>query len=316
MPLKGLSARVRGNPSTRMSVGMPVRSIRACGGTLDRKGLWMHARGLSARVRGNPAEAPPPPRPPGSIPARAGEPPLSANLLYTSQVYPRACGGTAIESGNRRSASGTANPEAIHLQWRHLWQSVDPPGPEGVGTNMQCSPCRTTHANQRDAGPDRVPAALDQFGATCACRPEPLEPEILRRGTESNVGRRHYVHSNLRRFPLSGGRSRSVFATCGGMVNAADYVAGSGDAGIVVRAVASAPHWDSSCPQRSGEPVWESGLSGVSGGTQLGTIDESSRQLFGQCRCRELLFHTKEASDSSADLRDSRRRSGRHLRFH
>ena len=38
-------------------------------------------------------------------------------------------------------------------------------------------------------------------------------------------------------------------------------------------------------------------------------------QLFGQCRCREVLFHIEEASDSSADLRDSRRRSGRIFDF-
>ena len=43
---------------------------------------------------------------------------------------------------------------------------------------MQSSPCRTTHVNQRDAGPDRVQAALDQSGQPARVAPNRLNQEF------------------------------------------------------------------------------------------------------------------------------------------
>ena len=111
----GLSPRVRGNPSPEEQVDARDRSIparagepcsaslspasptvypRACGGT--RLPRWRYARqwGLSPRVRGNQDAPPVVQAEDGSIPARAGEPPLGWRPRLSTGVYPRACGGT------------------------------------------------------------------------------------------------------------------------------------------------------------------------------------------------------------------------------
>ena len=81
--LRGLSPRVRGNP--------PIK----------RKGL--SRTGLSPRVRGNrlghskSAST-------GSIPACAGEPPLSPSASSATWVYPRVCGGTLLSPPHCGSA--------------------------------------------------------------------------------------------------------------------------------------------------------------------------------------------------------------------
>ena len=112
---QGLSPRVRGNPPPRSAgavapgsipacAGEPVfhritsvsRSVypRVCGGTSPASPAGANAQGLSPRVRGNPLC-------PGmgspacrSIPACAGEPPVSAFPPCPVRVYPRVCGGT------------------------------------------------------------------------------------------------------------------------------------------------------------------------------------------------------------------------------
>ena len=50
--------------------------------------------GLSPRVRGNLADPAGPRRPPGSIPACAGEPAFGRGKIFLFWVYPRVCGGT------------------------------------------------------------------------------------------------------------------------------------------------------------------------------------------------------------------------------
>ena len=115
--IKGLSPRVRGNPTClRRSIllagsipacaGEPMSrryepsSVtvypRVCGGTV----LWRYLRdvgkGLSPRVRGNPGKPSFDTTATGSIPACAGEP--LANRVYQldQRVYPRVCGGTSF----------------------------------------------------------------------------------------------------------------------------------------------------------------------------------------------------------------------------
>ena len=118
-PRHGLSPRVRGNRPGRRSAERRSRSIparageprlssalppqipvypRACGGTSTVKPACAGAEGLSPRVRGNPMRLRATARLCGSIPARAGEPlfPICATFLY--EVYPRACGGTFIDT--------------------------------------------------------------------------------------------------------------------------------------------------------------------------------------------------------------------------
>ena len=123
----GLSPRVRGNPAAHRlpeyesgsipacagepAEGIPIKSIaevypRVCGGTPRPVGIRQRHDGLSPRVRGNRRA----PRfrglPQGSIPACAGEPPVSTGLVATSLVYPRVCGGTASSSSSVSPACG------------------------------------------------------------------------------------------------------------------------------------------------------------------------------------------------------------------
>ena len=68
---------------------------RVCGGT-DRFGpVFTPEQGLSPRVRGNPITSIGGGGTVRSIPACAGEPPLTAALTESQWVYPRVCGGTA-----------------------------------------------------------------------------------------------------------------------------------------------------------------------------------------------------------------------------
>ena len=113
--VKGLSPRVRGNRAVHQARRTQGRSIPACAGepgTADSAapGRWVYPRvcggtanrclrhsipmGLSPRVRGNPAVSLRPGWRPGSIPACAGEPCITAPSRPASRVYPRVCGGT------------------------------------------------------------------------------------------------------------------------------------------------------------------------------------------------------------------------------
>ncbi len=114
-PRRGLSPRVRGNPSLMRMLrnqagsipacaGEPERTAahnsisevypRVCGGTIAVVRMWDLSSGLSPRVRGNPYAGSLLLFSFGSIPACAGEPSLSIYLLQRKRVYPRVCGGT------------------------------------------------------------------------------------------------------------------------------------------------------------------------------------------------------------------------------
>ena len=120
---QGLSPRVRGNRqpagetfprrgSIPARAGEPCRLLpegalipvypRACGGTASNARRAGSSIGLSPRVRGNHRPDADSRRPEGSIPARAGEPPVSSPPLPWCWVYPRACGGTAPQHHDRR----------------------------------------------------------------------------------------------------------------------------------------------------------------------------------------------------------------------
>ena len=67
---------------------------RACGGTMLVCMCAGMMLGLSPRLRGNPVRAVDMPLGQRSIPAPAGEPKLKTFSMYSTTVYPRACGGT------------------------------------------------------------------------------------------------------------------------------------------------------------------------------------------------------------------------------
>ena len=79
---------------------------RACGGTDFLPFSENHGKGLSPRMRGNPSRWRLPHLPLGSIPAHAGEPWSDENRAALDAVYPRACGGTGYEDAWREAARG------------------------------------------------------------------------------------------------------------------------------------------------------------------------------------------------------------------
>ena len=123
----GLSPRRRGNPSGSTPAGSERGSIpaqagepgrysasaialrvypRAGGGTAAPDLLESVKAGLSPRRRGNPLGQAGPGHGRGSIPAQAGEPPRSSRRGRPGRVYPRAGGGTAIDTPSAVTESG------------------------------------------------------------------------------------------------------------------------------------------------------------------------------------------------------------------
>ena len=123
----GLSPRVRGNHKGNYLIRHLRRSIpacagepgvlsqpgdgvgvypRVCGGTIRILGSGAWETGLSPRVRGNHGHGREPRKPPGSIPACAGEPLRQAPATSTTTVYPRVCGGTRVSSGLNNVSGG------------------------------------------------------------------------------------------------------------------------------------------------------------------------------------------------------------------
>ena len=115
---RGLSPRVRGNPSTPASRRRDTRSIpacagepqpdlqtgelhtvypRVCGGTAFGFLVITWPGGLSPRVRGNLERKSVSCRSRRSIPACAGEPDFQLGEIEGGQVYPRVCGGTPLD---------------------------------------------------------------------------------------------------------------------------------------------------------------------------------------------------------------------------
>ena len=77
------------------NLGRKVRVYpRGCGGTVFRRHAHGDFEGLSPRVRGNLFGLSTVIKPPGSIPAGAGEPLKGSIPAGAGEVYPRGCGGT------------------------------------------------------------------------------------------------------------------------------------------------------------------------------------------------------------------------------
>ena len=123
----GLSPRVRGN---RRRLGLCCRSARSipacageptpttgrmgmctvyprvCGGTGPGRQVPIGVLGLSPRVRGNLGDCLSVVACQGSIPACAGEPWQPERIEQASRVYPRVCGGTALQALLGRAGNG------------------------------------------------------------------------------------------------------------------------------------------------------------------------------------------------------------------
>ena len=127
LPYPGLSPRVRGNRIAGPHAAAEQRSIpacagepasaaipapqpavypRVCGGTDAGAGGNDGGEGLSPRVRGNQEGKRQSAGQPGSIPACAGEPCVTAHEISCPTVYPRVCGGTCHWTSIRSPAGG------------------------------------------------------------------------------------------------------------------------------------------------------------------------------------------------------------------
>ena len=123
----GLSPRVRGNPTEKLTdadgkgsipacagepsesswAGRPRRVYpRVCGGTRMSRSVGEPKGGLSPRVRGNPSDKGRGVVSERSIPACAGEPSESSWAGRPRRVYPRVCGGTPVAHGAARLEQG------------------------------------------------------------------------------------------------------------------------------------------------------------------------------------------------------------------
>ena len=150
----GLSPRLRGNHRGGFLASYQVRSIpapagepsgppasscrhrvypRACGGTTAASESMLSARGLSPRLRGNQVRRVLRDDGTGSIPAPAGEPPLSASWVGSHRVYPRACGGTQLALCLRPALDGLSPRLRGNLMpvRRHLRSLRSIPAPAG-----------------------------------------------------------------------------------------------------------------------------------------------------------------------------------------
>ena len=116
-------------------------------GTISMSSSSIDASGLSPRVRGNRAGIVRRHAGHGSIPARAGEPPLRQIQNRIKMVYPRACGGTNEKSGMEtwhrvypRACGGTEGRLQVNKDFMGLSPRVrgnhfpHPPGLSGVGS--------------------------------------------------------------------------------------------------------------------------------------------------------------------------------------
>ena len=74
----------------------PTVYPRVCGGSRLARPASRSRPGLSPRVRGKPSDTPERPRPPGSIPACAGEARSVCGWPRCLTVYPRVCGGSRM----------------------------------------------------------------------------------------------------------------------------------------------------------------------------------------------------------------------------
>ena len=135
---RGLSPRVRGNPSISRCPGSGPWSIpagageprlqprepshgevypRGCGGTCAVCGRATRRLGLSPRVRGNPDELLLDFLGVGSIPAGAGEPRQRGGQSAGKRVYPRGCGGTLGWLARKRWRKGLSPRVRGNRRW-------------------------------------------------------------------------------------------------------------------------------------------------------------------------------------------------------
>ena len=149
--MSGCSRKSRSIPACAgepLETGLRVESAkvypRVCGGTTAKSDILRLNYGLSPRVRGNRHRVHILVINPRSIPACAGEPPVTPPTASRGRVYPRVCGGTASTTRSRYTAQGLSPRVRGNRPGQHQ-------EPDGVGSIPACAgePGRPGHPGSR-----------------------------------------------------------------------------------------------------------------------------------------------------------------------
>ena len=191
----GLSPRVRGNRPPTGSWPTSARVYRTpatlCG---KRCKLAYIRKGLSPRVRGNHDQVAAFIHQPRSIPACAGEPGLIARPLRRHGVYPRVCGGTAIEAADNARVPGLSP----RVRGNHTLTSVYNP------LNGSIPACAGEPSNPRRRSlPDMVYPRV--CGGTAQSRTGQAQPLGLSPPVRGNLSSVHPPLRALRSIPACAG---------------------------------------------------------------------------------------------------------------
>ena len=212
---RGLSPLVRGNPVRRGHAGrlagtIPARAgepmrprarccpprdyPRSCGGTATSPSRPRPIQGLSPLVRGNHIHDAVHVVPRGTIPARAGEPPIAALEEIPARDYPRSCGGTSaglrIDAGRRG-----LSPLVRGNRW--------PPRPSGA--SPRTIPARAGEPLAASA----VWSIPEDYPRSCGGTAPPMHRQRSRQGLSP------LVRGNRSRSGSTGGGERTIPARAG-----------------------------------------------------------------------------------------------------
>ena len=214
----GLSPQVRGNRIRAGPRARPLRSIpagagepywrharrradgvypRRCGGTIVFSAGSSRPAGLSPQVRGNLLFVADHPDSRGSIPAGAGEPRSGRRSRHPDRVYPRRCGGTALDAGLATGEAGLSPQVRGNPHARPLAADVGGSIPAGAGE----PPCEPDGPLGRGVYPRRCGGTSHTGGMTMMY--QGLSPQV--RGNRPRRGRTRRVVGSI---PAGAGEPR------------------------------------------------------------------------------------------------------------
>ncbi len=100
-------------------------------------------------------------------------------------------------------------------------------------------------------------------------------------------------------------RTRPLFASCGGLVDAEPLDHGCGAAGAPYGYLATKAQKPGADPLGSGQPVYQHGLDCLHTGSQSGTLDEPPRQLPRQCCSGKFFLIAQARAHPASNLQNA-----------
>ena len=200
---------------------VPLVYPRVCGGTRGNHSACQTRRGLSPRVRGNPSPPSGPPAWPGSIPACAGEPCIECHRPNNRRVYPRVCGGTPEGLHNPATIGGLSprvrgNPARAE---HHAQRCRSIPACAGEPVLQGQRPAPPQVYPRVCGGTSRLPLGeMASRGLSPRVRGNPVTLEVIDAGTGSipacagEPARRHGTGRSCWVYPRVCGGTRAHFS--------------------------------------------------------------------------------------------------------